>query len=62
MRITKLCALFVRLTAPAPMVLGIQGRRDLAMKQKALARLDAPDTKLRRFSAPDSLMRFLQTL
>jgi site-specific recombinase XerD len=35
---------------------------DLAMKQKALARLEAPDTKMRRFKAPDSLMRFLQTL
>jgi hypothetical protein len=35
---------------------------DLAMKEKALARLDAPDTKMRRYKAPDSLMRFLQTL
>lgn len=35
---------------------------DLAMKEKALARLDPPDTTLRRFRAPDSLMRFLQTL
>jgi hypothetical protein len=35
---------------------------DLAMKKKALARLEAPDTKVRRFRAPDSLMRFLQTL
>ena len=35
---------------------------DLAMKEKALARLEAPDTKIRRFNAPDSLMRFLQTL
>ena len=35
---------------------------DLAMKEKALARLEAPDTKLCRFRAPDSLMRFLQTL
>jgi len=35
---------------------------DLAMKQKALARLEAPDTKMRLFRAPDSLMRFLQTL
>ena len=35
---------------------------DLAMKEKALARLEAPDTKLRRYQAPDSLMRFLQTL
>ena len=35
---------------------------DLAMKKKALARLEAPDTKMRRFRAPDSLMRFLQTL
>ncbi len=35
---------------------------DLAMKEKALARLEAPDTKLGRYKAPDSLMRFLQTL
>lgn len=35
---------------------------DLAMKEKALARLEAPDTTIRRFKAPDSLMRFLQTL
>ena len=35
---------------------------DLAMKEKALARLEAPDTKMRRFRAPDSLMRFLDTL
>ena len=35
---------------------------DLAMKQKALARLEAPDTKLRRFRASDALLRFLQTL
>jgi site-specific recombinase XerD len=35
---------------------------DLAMKEKALARLEPPDTQLRRYQAPDSLMRFLQTL
>jgi site-specific recombinase XerD len=35
---------------------------DLAMKEKALARLEAPHTKMPRFRAPDSLMRFLQTL
>ena len=35
---------------------------DLAMKQKALARLEAPDTKMGRYKAPDSLLRFLQTL
>jgi site-specific recombinase XerD len=35
---------------------------DLAMKEKALARLEPPDTTMRRFRAPDSLMRFLQTL
>ena len=35
---------------------------DLAMKEKALARLEAPDIAIRRFKAPDSLMRFLQTL
>jgi site-specific recombinase XerD len=35
---------------------------DLAMKEKALARLEPPDTQIRRYQAPDSLMRFLQTL
>jgi site-specific recombinase XerD len=35
---------------------------DLAMKEKALARLDEPDTKMGRYQAPDSLLRFLQTL
>lgn len=35
---------------------------DLAMKEKALARLVPPDTSMRKFRAPDSLMRFLQTL
>lgn len=35
---------------------------DLAMKEKALARLDAPETALGRFRAPDPLMRFLQDL
>ncbi|MGF6695851.1 site-specific recombinase XerD [Paraburkholderia sp. MM5496-R1] len=35
---------------------------DLAIKEKALARLEAPATKMRRFRAPDSLIRFLQTL
>ena len=32
------------------------------MKEKALARLDGPDTKMGRYKAPDSLLRFLQTL
>jgi integrase len=35
---------------------------NLAMKERALSRLEAPDTKMRRFRTPDSLMRFLQTL
>ena len=35
---------------------------DLAMKEKALARLEAPDTRMGRYKAPDSLLRFLQTL
>ena len=35
---------------------------DLAMKEKALARLEAPDTKMHRYKAPDSLIRFLQAL
>ena len=35
---------------------------NLAMKQKALARLDPPDTKMGKFQASDALMRFLQSL
>jgi integrase len=35
---------------------------DLGMKQKALARLEAPATRVRQFRASDSLMQFLQTL
>jgi len=35
---------------------------NLAMKEKALARLEVPDTKLQRFRAPDTLMQFLQAL
>ena len=34
---------------------------DLAMKEKALARLEVPESKLRRSLASDALMRFLQT-
>jgi len=35
---------------------------DIAMKQKALARLEAPDITMHRFRVPDPLLRFLQTL
>jgi integrase len=35
---------------------------DLAMKDKALARLQEPDTKIRRYRPPDALMQFLQGL
>ncbi len=35
---------------------------NLAMKERALARLEAPDTRLQRFRASDNLMQFLQTL
>ncbi len=35
---------------------------DLTMKQKALALLEAPDTRMRRFRPPDTLMQFLQSL
>jgi integrase len=35
---------------------------DLAINEKALARLDAPGTKMGHYKAPDSLQRFLQTL
>ena len=35
---------------------------DLAMKERALARLHEPDAKLRRYRAPDSLIDFLRAL
>lgn len=35
---------------------------DLAMKQKALARLQEPNTKMHRYHPTDALMQFLQTL
>lgn len=35
---------------------------DLEMKKRALARLEAPDTTMRRYRAPDSLIGFLQAL
>lgn len=35
---------------------------DLAMKERALARLQEPDTQSHRFHAPDSLLEFLKSL
>ena len=35
---------------------------DLAMKERALARLQEPDTNILRYHAPDSLLQFLKTL
>jgi site-specific recombinase XerD len=35
---------------------------NLAMKEKALARLQEPDTKMRRYHPPDAIMQFLQSL
>lgn len=35
---------------------------DLAMKERALARLHEPDAKLHRYRAPDTLIEFLKTL
>lgn len=35
---------------------------DLAMKERALARLQPPDAKIQRYRAPDSLIEFLKTL
>jgi hypothetical protein len=35
---------------------------DLAMKEKALTRLDEPATRLRRYRPPDALLTFLQQL
>jgi integrase len=35
---------------------------DLAMKDEALARLEEPNTKFRRYHPPDALMQFLVEL
>jgi site-specific recombinase XerD len=35
---------------------------DLAMKERALARLHDPEVKIRRYRASDSLIDFLKTL
>jgi hypothetical protein len=35
---------------------------NLAIKEKALAKLQDPDTATRRFRASDSLLEFLKTL
>ena len=35
---------------------------DLAIKERALAKLQEPDTDLKRYRAPDSLLEFLKTL
>lgn len=35
---------------------------DLAMKERALARLQEPDAAVRRYRAADSLMEYLKTL
>lgn len=35
---------------------------DLAMKERALARLQEPDAKLHRYRAPDALIEFLKAL
>ena len=35
---------------------------DLAMKERALARLHEPDARIQRYQAPDSLIEFLKTL
>jgi integrase len=35
---------------------------DLAMKDRALAKLQEPDAKIQRYRAPDSLLEFLKSL
>jgi hypothetical protein len=35
---------------------------DLAMKEKALARIQEPDTPIQRYHPTDPLLRFLQAL
>jgi hypothetical protein len=35
---------------------------DLAMKERALARLQEPESNIHRYHAPDSLLEFLKNL
>ena len=35
---------------------------DLAMKERALAKIHEPDARMRRYRVPDSLIDFLKTL
>ena len=35
---------------------------NMAMKEQALARLDAPKTKMRRYRPPNELLKFLREL
>ena len=35
---------------------------DLAMKERALGRMQEPDAAIKRYKAPDSLIKFLKTL
>jgi hypothetical protein len=35
---------------------------DLAMKDRALAKIQSPNARVRRYHAPDNLLQFLQTL
>jgi hypothetical protein len=35
---------------------------DLAMKDRALAKLQEPDAKIQRYRAPESLLEFLKSL
>ena len=56
------CAIALWLGHENPTTMHHYVEADLAMKDRALARLQEPDTKIRRYRAPDSLLEFLKTL
>jgi len=57
---TSVIALWLGHESPATTHMYVEA--DLAMKERALARLQEPDCKVRRYRAPDSLLQFLKTL
>ena len=46
----------------SPVTTHLYVEADMGMKERALARLHEPDSKILRYRAPDSLLDFLKTL
>ena len=57
---TSVIALWLGHESPATTHMYVEA--DLAMKERALARLQEPHCEVRRYRAPDSLLEFLKTL